>query len=152
LEEISRSVNNLPESLSVRSLDERLRTLAGSVEQFAHQYGSTMPDAFSVIEQRLDEISRAIAASGPSSQPVAFDHEPFQRIEARVSPLAHPIEQVIGDQGSGEVIDRLNLPSQRVDEIAHRAEIPETIVARLADQIAVNSDRLADDPGASYSE
>ncbi len=152
LEQIGRAVNNLPESLSVRSLDERLRALAGSVEQFAQQYGNTMPEAFSLIEQRLDEISRAIAASGPAAHPASFDHEPLQRIEARVTSLAHQIEELIGDQGSSsEVIDRLNLLSQRVDEIAQRVEIPEAIVSRLADQIALISDRLETDTGSSYS-
>jgi localization factor PodJL len=152
LEQISQTVNNLPESLSVRSLDDRVRALAGSVEQFALQYGSTMPEAFSLIEQRLDEISRAIAASGAAAHPVSFDPEPFQRIEARVTSLASQIEELTGDQGtSGEVIDRLNLLSQRVDEIAQRVEIPETIVERLAEQIALISDRLESDPGLSYS-
>jgi localization factor PodJL len=151
LEQISRTVSNLPESLSVRSLDDRVRALAGSVEQFAHQYGSTMPGAFSLIEQRLDEISRAIAASGPGAQPVSFDPEPFQRIEARVASLARQIEELTEEQGSSQVIDRLNLLSQRVDEIAQRVEIPETIVGRLADQIALISDRLENDPGPAYS-
>ena len=153
LDQISRAVNKLPESLSVRSLDDRVRALAGSVEQFAQQYGNTMPEAFSLIEQRLDEISRAIAASGSTAHPVSFDPEPFQRIEARVTSLAHQIEELIGDQGSSsEVIDRLNLLSQRVDEIAQRVEIPETIVSRLADQIALISDRLEADPGHSNSD
>jgi len=151
LEEISRTVSSLPESLSVRSLDDRVRALAGSVEQFAHQYGSTMPGAFSLIEQRLDEISRAIAASGPGAQAPGFDAEPFQRIEARVASLARQIEELTEDQGSSVVIDRLNVLSQRVDEIAQRVEIPETIVGRLADQIALISDRLENDPGPAYS-
>lgn len=152
LEQISRTISNLPESLSVRSLDERLRALAGSVEQFAQQYGNTMPEAFSLIEQRLDEISRAVAASGASAHAVSFDPEPFQRIEARVASLARQIEELTEDQSSGEVIDRLNLLSQRVDEIAHRVEVPETIVSRLAEQIAVISDRLENDASPSYSE
>lgn len=152
LDQISQSVNRLPESLSVRSLDERVRTLAGSVEQFAHQYGTTMPDAFALIEQRLDEISRAIAATGAAAQPMTFDPEPFERIEGRVTSLARQIDELMVDQGSGEVLDRLNRLSQRVDEIAQRVEIPETIVARLADQIAIISERLGHGPAAAQPE
>ena len=39
LEQISNAVNNLPESLSLRSLEEKVRTLAGAVEHFASQAG-----------------------------------------------------------------------------------------------------------------
>jgi localization factor PodJL len=152
LEQIGQSVNRLPESLSVRSLEERLKALAASVEQFAQHYGATMPDAFALIEQRLDEISRAIAASGAAPQQVAFDTQPFERIEARVGSLARQIDELIAEHGSSEVLDRLNRLSQRVDEIAQRVEIPETIVGRLADQIAVISDRLQRDPADTYPD
>ena len=152
LEQIGQSVNRLPESLSVRSLDERLKTLAASVEQFAQHYGATMPDAFALIEQRLDEISRAIAASSTAPQQVAFDAQPFERIEARVGSLARQIDELIAEHGSGEVLDRLNRLSQRVDEIAQRVEIPETVVGRLADQIAIISDRLQQEPANSYPD
>ena len=152
LEQIGQSVNRLPESLSVRSLEERLKTLAASVEQFAQHYGATMPDAFALIEQRLDEISRAIAASGAAPQQVAFDTQPFERIEARVGSLARQIDELIAEHGSGEVLDRLNRLSQRVDEIAQRVEIPETVVGRLADQIAIISDRLQQEPANSYPD
>ena len=37
LEQISNAVNNLPESLSLRSLEEKVRTLAGAVDHFASQ-------------------------------------------------------------------------------------------------------------------
>ena len=152
LEQIGQSVNRLPESLSVRALEERLKTLAGSVEQFAQHYGATMPDAFALIEQRLDEISRAIAASGAAPQQMALDTQPFERIEARVASLARQIDELMAERGSGEVIDRLNRLSQRVDEIAQRVEIPETIVGRLADQIAIISERLQREPANTYPD
>lgn len=152
IELIGQSVNRLPESLSVRALEERLKTLAGSVEQFAQHYGATMPDAFALIEQRLDEISRAIVASATAQQHLAVDTQPFERIEARVASLARQIDELVADRGGSEVLDRLNRLSQRVDEIAQRVEIPETVVARLADQIAVISDRLQHEPAASYAD
>ena len=37
LEQINHAVNNLPESLSLRSLEEKVRTLAGAVDHFARQ-------------------------------------------------------------------------------------------------------------------
>ena len=39
LEQISNAVNNLPESLSLRSLEEKVRTLAGAVDHFIEPAG-----------------------------------------------------------------------------------------------------------------
>ncbi len=142
LDRINETVSGLPESLSMRSLDERLRVLANSVEHFAAQYANAMPEAFALIEQRLDEISRAIVASSTSQRMANFDPEPFQRIEARVTSLARQIDELMDERPSGEVLDRLSLLSERVDQIAQRVDIPEAIVERLGSQIAHISDRL----------
>ncbi len=64
LEQISEAVTNLPESLSLRSLEEKLRTLAGAVDHFANQQGGRTGDTFAQIDERLDEIR---APSSPST-------------------------------------------------------------------------------------
>jgi localization factor PodJL len=142
LERISETVSGLPESLSLRTLDERLKLLANSVDHFAAQYAKAMPEAFGLIEQRLDEISRAIASSTMSARAASFDPEPFERIEARVGALARQIDELVDDQGSAVVSDRLNMLAQRVDDIAERVDIPEEIVARLGQQLADISAQL----------
>ena len=69
LEQINAAVHNLPELLSLRSLEEKVRILAGAIEHFARQQDRRGHDAFAQIEERLDEISRAIVASAVSAQP-----------------------------------------------------------------------------------
>ncbi len=85
IEQIGRAVGNLPESLSLRALEDKVRTLAGALDQFiAHQDGRAT-QAFSHIEERLDEISRAIVSATIAAQK-HLDLEPFEKIEGAVFP------------------------------------------------------------------
>ncbi|TIM70840.1 MAG: peptidoglycan-binding protein, partial [Mesorhizobium sp.] len=142
LEQISNAVNNLPESLSLRSLEEKVRTLAGAVEHFARQQDNLGSSTFAMIDERLDEISRAIVASTVAAQANSFDPEAFERIEKRIASLAEQIEEVTQVHPSGEVIDRLNMLSSRVDDLASRANLPEQAMERLDKQIALIADKI----------
>lgn len=148
LDDINQAVNNLPESLSLRSLEEKVRTLAGAVDHFARQQDSHAAAPFDLIEERLDEISRAIVASATSAAAPFFDPEPFERVEARVTSLAHQIEELMEDRPSVEVIERLNLLSQRVDEIAAAGSLPEQAIERLGRQVALIAEKLERAPAA----
>ncbi len=142
LEQISNAVNNLPESLSLRSLEEKVRTLAGAVDHFARQQDSLGSSTFAMIDERLDEISRAIVASTVAAQANSFDPEAFERIEKRIASLAEQIEEVTQVHPSGEVIDRLNMLSSRIDDLASRANLPEQAMERLDKQIALIADKI----------
>ncbi|RWM18756.1 MAG: peptidoglycan-binding protein [Mesorhizobium sp.] len=142
LEQISNAVNNLPESLSLRSLEEKVRTLASAVDHFARQQDNRGSSTFGMIDERLDEISRAIVASTVAAQANSFDPEAFERIEKRIASLAQQIEEVTQVHPSGEVIDRLNMLSSRVDDLASRANLPEQAMERLDKQIALIADKI----------
>ncbi|TPJ29618.1 SEL1-like repeat protein [Mesorhizobium sp. B2-7-2] len=142
LEQISSAVNNLPESLSLRSLEEKVRTLAGAVDRFAGQQTMRGGETLAMIDERLDEISRAIVASTVAAQANAFDPETFGRIEKRIASLAVQIEEVAQSRPGAEVIDHLNLLSSRVDQLAGRADVPEQAMERLGKQIALITDKM----------
>ncbi|TGQ21149.1 peptidoglycan-binding protein [Mesorhizobium sp. M00.F.Ca.ET.217.01.1.1] len=142
LEQISSAVNNLPQSLSLASLEEKVRTLAGAVDRFASQQTMRGGETLAMIDERLDEISRAIVASTVAAQANAFDPETFGRIEKRIASLAEQIEEVAQSRPGAEVIDRLNLLSSRVDELAERAHLPEQAMERLGKQIALITDKI----------
>ncbi|WP_256748894.1 peptidoglycan-binding protein [Mesorhizobium sp. Mes31] len=146
LEQISNAVNNLPESLSLRSLEDKVRTLAGAVDHFASQQDNRGSDTLGMIDERLDEISRAIVASTVAAQANSFDHEAFERIEKRIDSLAGQIEEVAQDRPGNAVMDRLNTLSSRVDELAGRANLPEQAMERLAKQIALIADKIDQAP------
>ncbi|MDX8476892.1 peptidoglycan-binding protein [Mesorhizobium sp. VK24D] len=142
LEQISSAVNNLPQSLSLASLEEKVRMLAGAVDRFASQQTMRGGETLAMIDERLDEISRAIVASTVAAQANAFDPETFGRIEKRIASLAQQIEEVAQARPGAEVIDRLNLLSSRVDELAGRANLPEQAMERLGRQIALITDKI----------
>ncbi|UVK43584.1 SEL1-like repeat protein [Mesorhizobium sp. AR07] len=146
LDQISNAVNNLPESLSMRSLEEKVRTLAGAVDHFASQQDNRGSDTLGMIDERLDEISRAIVASTVAAQANSFDHEAFERIEKRIDSLAQQIEEVAQDRPGNAVMDRLSTLSSRVDELAGRANLPEQAMERLARQIALIADKIDQAP------
>jgi len=149
LEQICEAVNNLPESLSLRSLEEKVRTLASAVHHFVRQTEHSDTGMLRLIDERLDEISRAIVASTATARLAEFDPEPFERIEARISALARQIEEVAADnRPNAAVMDRLNALSQRVDEITAQVHMPQEAVERLATQIAIIADKIDRAPPA----
>ncbi len=146
LEHISNAVGNLPESLSLQSLEEKVRMLAAAVDHLSRQEDRRGRDAMAQIEERLDEISRAIVATASTIQQPSFDPQPFERIEARITSLARQIEELVEDEPNAEVLERLGVLSARVDDLAARADLPEQAVERLARQVAVIVDKLDQAP------
>ena len=142
LEQIGLAVGSLPESLSIRSLEDKVRTLAGALDHFIEQQDGRASETFRQVEERLDEISRAIVSATVAAKTPHFDPEPFERIEARMSALAKQIEEVAEDRPTGEVINRLNLLSERVDEMVVRNALPDAAIERLAHQIALIADKI----------
>lgn len=141
LEGINTAVASLPSSSSLNSLEEKVRILAGSLDQFIVQQEKQAPETFRVVEERLDEISRAIVAVSAAAQ-APIDPEPFERIEARISNLARQIDEVAEDKSASQVMDRLGLLSQRVDEIAEQASLPQRAVERLSGQISAIAEKI----------
>jgi localization factor PodJL len=154
IEEIGGAVRTLPTSGTLRSLEDKMRVLQGAVERFTHenQRPDTAPDTarntamFDAIGERLDEISRAIAASH-APRAAAFDPEPFERIEARISALARQMDEASHEGASyggavRDLGDQLAALSRRVEDLAHRVDLPERAIERLAGQIGAIADRL----------
>ncbi|MBX3570516.1 MAG: SEL1-like repeat protein [Rhizobiaceae bacterium] len=147
LQSIGDAVSNLPESLSLRSLEDKVRGLAGAVEQFVRQQEHQAPETMRLLDERLDEISRAIVASAAAAaQAPSIDPALLERIEARVSGLARQIEEVVEDRPGAEVIDRLGELSKRVDDLAARGAIPAQAVERLGKQILAIAEKIDSTP------
>jgi localization factor PodJL len=141
LSHIENAVRALPESLSLRTLEDKLRSLAGIVENLDSHREGFGAEAIESIERRLDELSRAIVASTSAQRAQRFDPEPLERIEARIGALARQIEELQVDSGFG-ISGQIETISSRVDELAQRVSFPENAVEKLAHQIAIISDKL----------
>ncbi|MGN6471147.1 MAG: peptidoglycan-binding protein [Rhizobiaceae bacterium] len=141
LERIHGAVSSLPDSQALESLDEKMRTLATAVEHLARQKDMPGAATFAAIEERLDEISRAIAASSAQAAP-GIDNEHLARVEARITSLSRQLEELIEDRPVDAVVKQLNALSARIDDIAGRADMPESAVDRLSRQVDLISRKL----------
>ena len=110
LEQINDAVNDLPESLSLRSLEDKVRTLAGAVDHFARQQDGTGNAPFDLIEERLDEISRAIVASTATATSHAFRPRTV-RADRGAYHLACPSDRGTGRRSPGRRGDRPPQPA-----------------------------------------
>ncbi|MCX7306205.1 MAG: peptidoglycan-binding protein [Hyphomicrobiales bacterium] len=146
VEQINQAVGNLPESLSIRPLEEKVRTLAGALDHFIERQDGHAKETFAQIEVRLDEISRAIVGATVAAQQHQPDPEPFERIEARISALARQIEEVSEDRPGVEMLEHLQGLARRVDELAARSALPDEAIERLAYQISVIADKVDHTP------
>lgn len=144
LQRIGEAVAALPDSAALRSLEDKLKVLSLAVDDFSRRHEHASPQAFEALEERLDEITRAIAASAPQgSAPAAvLDPQPFERIEARIASLARQIGEVVEDHPASGLAEHVAALSRRVDDLAQRVELPEHVAERLADQIALISRKL----------
>lgn len=83
-------------SSAVRALEEKLLTIASAVEQLGRHiqpHDQVFGEHFSGLDERLDEISRAISAA--SNRPVSsFDNSVAERLENRLETLSSQIEML----------------------------------------------------------
>lgn len=142
LDQIADNIGRLPDGHVIQVFDDHMRQLTLALEKLASHAHSDQRHLLEVIDERLDEISRAIAASAAVAHTSGIDPESLERIEARISSLAHQIEELNEDRPSVTVLEHLADLSDRVDEIARRIEIPEQSLERLTHCVALISERL----------
>ncbi len=83
-------------SSAVRALEEKLLTIASAVEQLGRHIQpneQAFGEHFSGLDERLDEISRAISATG-SRAASSFDTSMAERLEDRLESLTSQIEML----------------------------------------------------------
>lgn len=141
LDEIGGAVAELPNSGAMRSLEDKLRFLASAVDQFVYQQGQIGPEALSAIDERLNEISRAIAATASAAN-AGVDTAVTDRLEARISTLARQIEELAETSAPIDFTGQIETLTQRIDRLVQSADEPDRDVARLGEQIAAIAGRL----------
>lgn len=146
LEDIQSAVDTLPQSLSLQSLEEKVRVLATAIDSLSRQNPHASAEHLELIESRLDEISRAIVATSVSMQPLPMDYVPFERIEARLSALAERVEEIGAEDNTQALADhvgaRISSLTDRFDALASASQLPEEQIARLAAQMEVISRKI----------
>ncbi|MBX4910278.1 MULTISPECIES: peptidoglycan-binding protein [Rhizobium] len=136
LDDIKRHIGGMGESPAVRALEDKLIAIATAMEQFGNMiqpHDRVMSEQFAAMDTRLDEISRAIAASGRAA--AGNDPTLMQRLESRLSSLADQIDLMSHDAASranpaDELAMRLEALTERVEELT-KAEATSRLDERL---------------------
>ncbi|MCB0057107.1 MAG: hypothetical protein KDE45_08785, partial [Caldilineaceae bacterium] len=109
-------VATLPETLPLGALEQQIGVLAQAIERMATKDGRDLGEAFAAVEERLDELSRAVVSSSVSNQPpVAYDFSALDRIEARVSSLAKQFETGGGSDAQATIAARIEALADKID-------------------------------------
>lgn len=117
---------------AIRALEEKLLTVASAVEALGRNIQSQpgVAEHFSSLDHRLDEITRAIAASARQGGS-AFDSSTLQRLETRLEELVDHVAAMPHTDPTAELNGRFELLGSRIEELAN-----EEAARRLEDRIA----------------
>lgn len=101
LEALQGQLSNFHDPDAYQAIENQLMELGSAISNIAtigtEQLGSLLPSYFESLEKRLDEITRAVAATtSAAAQPL--DHSAFDRIEARIASLAKTVDHLSQDQ------------------------------------------------------
>lgn len=109
-------VASLPQNLSFGALEQQVGVLAQAIERIAIKDGRDLGEAFSTIEERLDELSRAVVSSSVSeTPPVTHDFSALDRIEARIAGIAKHIEEGGAQNDHAAMLARVEALADRID-------------------------------------
>ncbi|WP_419909400.1 peptidoglycan-binding protein [Hoeflea sp.] len=134
LDDIKSSIGQLPSALPLHALEDKIKMLVGAIDAMSRQPAATDPEVarqFALLDDRLDEISRAIVAT-QNAQASAVDQEAVERLESRMDALVDRIGQIgqsnqtqIGRQSEAhnELSQRLESLTRQVEELAHEEAI-----------------------------
>ena len=142
LEQINSAVSALPDSIALHRLQDEMRALAETVDRVATRHERATPDSLASIEDRLDELTRAVARSGAPAPAPAIDTAPLERLEARITLLARQLSKVVEEHPSTDLADQFSMLSNRVEDLAHKIDLPGEMIERLGAQVDMISHKL----------
>ncbi|WJH38934.1 hypothetical protein N7E02_18570 [Aliirhizobium terrae] len=136
-DEIRNQLGLMADSPVIRALEEKLLSLAGMMEKLGTRMqpsDADLGEQFGMLDQRLDEISRAIAANVRAPASTALDDIALQRLEGRLGALMEHVEEIGRATSDTKATDGLSL---RIELLAGKIEelAEEQAVAKLEDRI-----------------
>ena len=117
---------------AVKALEEKLIAVANAVEMLGRnmQGQNAIAEQFSSLDQRLDEITRAIAATARQSGSV-LDGAALQRLESRIEDLVDHIGTIQVASPADDLAGRIEALTARIEEMA-----TEEAARKLEDRLA----------------
>ncbi|MES5044843.1 cell division protein PodJ [Rhizobium nepotum] len=126
LDDIKTQLGGMSNNPAVRVLEEKLIAIASAVEQLGKHMQpneAAFSEQFSGLDQRLDEISRAIAATGARSNAQATDNALAQRLETRLNGLSEQLGDInrlaaVKPEPALDLTARLETLAAKIDELS----------------------------------
>lgn len=147
IDNLHETLDRLPDTLPLRAIDEKFRTLSQAVEGLITQrvMDTNDDEPLRRLEGRMDEIARAIQAA--SNTPAAFDDGAIARLERRLDDISRTVSNVeasaVDDSGIARLESRiLGLSRQIEEQIANPVAQPSFDQDRIVDAIESRLDRL----------
>lgn len=149
LNEIRQAVDVLPHSLPLKNVEDKLMLLSSAVEQMSRKNGTSLTGKFmQQVDERLDEISRAIVATSRPASTRNADADAFERLEARITSLATKIETATHDRTSDTILQRMGELAQRVDHLTEQQAAPIPSLDVLSEQLSAVTRHLQNAPAS----
>lgn len=142
VEDIQHAVSGLPQTQSLSSLEEKIRILASAIDTMSRRSPEINGVQLAQIEDRLDEISRAIVASSVSVQPIGYDNGSMDRIELRLGSLNARIDDLLNVAPDNSVHERIAMLANKVDVLASKSGAPMEQMVRMASQMEIIATKL----------
>jgi localization factor PodJL len=149
LDELKRTVNTLAREESVQNLGNRWDTIDERFDAFVERNRSTVGNGASLpskhmqqIDERLDEISRAIVATSQPASGQSIEAHAFERMEARIAALALP------DRTADTILKRMGELAERVDHLTEQSKTPAIGLDILSEQLSAVTRHLQNAPAA----
>ncbi|MBO0124412.1 peptidoglycan-binding protein [Agrobacterium sp. OT33] len=126
LDDIKTQLGGMSNNPAVRVLEDKLIAIASAVEQLGKHMQpneAAFTEQFSGLDQRLDEISRAIAATGTRANAQATDNALAQRLETRLNGLAEQLGDInrlaaAKPEPAQDLTARLEALAGKIDELS----------------------------------
>ncbi|KQO79022.1 peptidoglycan-binding protein [Rhizobium sp. Leaf262] len=146
LDDIKSQLGSVGSNASVRALEEKLLTIASAVEHIGKHVQPNdqgYDEHFSGLDQRLDEISRAIAAAGNRPAP-SFDPALADRLENRLNSLSSQMDALSDyskakDKPSEALGLRLDALTSRIEELSAERSVSQ--LGERLDQLSLLLER-----------
>jgi localization factor PodJL len=100
------------------------------------------------IDDRLDEISRALVATSHQTPARFAEADAFERLEARIASLASSVQASTPDRTSDVILQRMGELAQRVDHLAEQTKRPAINIDALSEHLAAVARHLQNAPAA----
>jgi localization factor PodJL len=123
IDDIKGQLGEMSDSPVIRALEQKLITVASAMEQLGSRMqpnDSVIAEQFATLDERLDEISRAIAAGSRASSSASIDQSFLQRLDGRISALADQIDAI--SRATHTQFDPTEALSARIEALTGRIE------------------------------